>query len=361
MPQVAQWTGERPGRWAIRSLIGLLALLGLPSMGEAEYGGPSGRPMLDPTLEAYMPATQTSGHMKIAGSDTMQPLLARLAGEFRRRHFGARVSIEGGGSDIVLKEFLAEQSKPARVAENGPEGVVVVAASSRLLTDEETKRFVARHGYEPTVFPVAVDAVGIYVHRDNPLTHLTLDQVDAIFSTTRNRGYAREITRWGELGLRHEWDNAPIRLYGRNQKSGTRTFVKEHVLRYGEFSPAVHEEPGAASVILSVSRDPLGMGYSGIGLQASTVRLIPLAEKDGAPPVMPSVASVMDGSYPLRRFLYLYLDRPATASLPPLAREFLAFVNSREGQEAVIQAGFYPLPLTQTKQSLALLASPSAR
>lgn len=361
MPQVAQWIGGWPGRGAIRSLVGLLALFALPLTGWAEYAGPSGRPMLDPILEAYMPTTQISGHMKIAGSDTMQPLLARLAGEFRRRHAGARVSIEGGGSDIVLKEFLADQSKPARGAENGREGVVVVAASSRLLTEEETKGFIARHGYAPTVFPVAVDAVGIYVHRDNPLTHLTLEQVDAIFSTTRNRGAKHDITRWGELGLRSEWEQAPIRLYGRNQKSGTRTFLKEHVLRYGEFSSAVHEEPGAASVILSVSRDPLGMGYSGIGLQASTVRLVPLAEQDGAPPVMPGVASVMDGSYPLRRFLYLYLDRPTMAALPPLAREFLAFVNSREGQEAVIQAGLYPLPLTQTKQSLALLASPSAR
>lgn len=361
MSQVAQWAGGEPGRWAFRALVGLLALLGLPSLGEAEYAGPSGRPMLDPTLEAYMPVTHISGHMKIAGSDTMQPMLARLAGEFRRRHAGARVSIEGGGSDIVLKELLAEQPKPARLAENGPEGAVVVAASSRLLTDEEVKRFAARYGYEPMVFPVAVDAVGIYVHRDNPLPYLTLEQVDAIFSTTRNRGAAHDITRWGELGLRREWEQAPIRLYGRNQKSGTRSFLKEHVLRYGEFSPAVHEEPGAASVILSVSRDPLGMGYSGIGLQASTVRLVPLAEKNGAPPVMPSVASVMDGSYPLRRFLYLYLDQPAPASLPPLAREFLAFVNSREGQEAVIQAGFYPLPITQTTQSLALLAAPSSR
>jgi len=133
------------------------------------------------------------------------------------------------------------------------------------------------------------------------------------------------------------------------------------VLENGEFTSFIHEEPGAASVILALSRDPFGIGYSGIGLQASTVRAIPLAEKEGLPYVQPTAASVIDESYPLRRLLYLYADKSPHAPLPGLAEEFLAFINSRDGQEAAIKAGFYPLPVKHVQQSRAALAVSSNR
>jgi phosphate transport system substrate-binding protein len=202
--------------------------------------------------------------------------------------------------------------------------------------------------------------VGIYVHRDNPIPRLTLEQVDAIFSTTRYRGFPHAIDRWGQLGLEDEWGSAPIKLYGRDEKSGTRGFIKEHVLRNGEFDPRVQEEPGAASVILALSRDPLGIGYSGIGLQTSSVRPVPLAEHADGPYIAPSVASVMDGSYPLRRTLYLYLDKSPTRALRPIVQEFLSFLNSRDGQEVVVKTGFYPLPVAQIERNVAALG-PLAR
>jgi len=313
---------------------------------------------LDSSLAAYMPTSQVSGELKIAGSTTMQPLTNRLAGEFRRYHPNVKIMVEAGESASALKELLGEtsRSKP-KTGGAGTGEPVLLAAASRLLTEAERKQFVSRYGYEPSPIPVAMDAVGIYVHRDNPLQHLTLDQVDAIFSTTRHRGAPVGITRWGQLGLTGEWAQAPIRLYGRGVKSGTRAFVNEHALRGGEFRSDVHEEPGAASVILATSRDPFGIGYSGIGLQASTVRALPLAETEGMEPVAPDLRGVMEGRYPLHRFLYLYINKPPTAALPPAAREFLAFVNSREGQEAVIKGGAYPLPPKDVERSLALLSS----
>jgi len=123
----------------------------------------------------------------------------------------------------------------------------------------------------------------------------------------------------------------------------------------GDFVPTLHEEPGAASVILNLTRDQLGIGYSGLGLQSSTVRVVPLAENEGMPYVMPSSKTIADQTYPLRRVLYLYVNKDPKASFPPAAKEFLDFLMSQEGQEAVIKAGFFPLPMNQiSKTSVAL-------
>jgi phosphate transport system substrate-binding protein len=194
---------------------------------------------------------------------------------------------------------------------------------------------------------VAIDAVAMYVHKDNPLEGLTLPQVDAMFSTTRQRGFLEPLRRWDQVGLGSDWAGSPIRLYGRDRKSGTRSFFQEHVLAGGEFSPAVQEEPGAASLILALSRDPVGIAYNGLGLQSSSVRVVPLAEAAGTPFIMPSGSTVADGSYPLRRPLYLHIDKSPNEPLPPAVQELMRFVTSRDGQEAVLRAGFFPLPIEE--------------
>lgn len=353
--------GTRLSRRTLRGALattGMLSVLVTVGIAVAEHG-PMDKPAVDPNLPTYTAGHDVSGSLKVAGSDTMQPLLSRLVKEFRRYHPNAMVSVEGGGSSAAVKEFLERSPRSTTpVSSSAQDEPILMVASSRQLSATEVKQFVSKRGYHPIALPVAVDAVGIYVHRDNPLPHLTLEQVDAIFSTTRHRGYSREIKQWGQLGLNSGWENTPITLYGRDQKSGTRAFIREHVLENGEFIPAIHEEPGAASVILALSRDPFGIGYSGIGLQASTVRAVPLADKEGMPYVQPRAAAVMDESYPLRRFLYLYADKSPNAPLPAIAEEFLAFVNSHEGQEAVIKTGFYPLPVKHVQQSLAALTFP---
>jgi len=349
MSMKSRWLGKVLG-----GMLGVILLVGMIERAGAEHAGPTGRPALDPALASYEQGGQVSGSVIVKGSNTMQPLVARLASEFHRRHPGAEINVEGGGSEMGLKEFLENTAQPKQVAGNGSRPVLLVA-SSRELTAAEVKQFTDKHGYEPTAVPVAVDAVAIYVHRDNPLSSLTLDQVDAVFSTTRKRGYPYEIKRWGQLGLSNGWENAQIKLYGRDQKSGTRAFIKEHVLGNGEFDSAVQEEPGAASVILALSRDPFGIAYSGLGLQNSSVRPLPLADKDDMPFIMPDTTSVMDGSYPLRRLLYFYVDKSPHVALHSVLQQFLVFVNSREGQQSVLKVAFYPLPIKQVQRNLAAL------
>ena len=330
----------------------------------AELSGPLVAVSADSTLARYNPQAQVSGSFKIQGSETMYPLLNRLSMEFQRRQPKVAIDVKGGGSTKAIVEFLqpplSKTGKVMLLEERA--GSFKMIASSRELFDAEVKEFAEQHGYEPTAVPVAVDAVAVYVHKDNPVSGLALDQVDAIFSSTRNRGYKTAITQWGQLGLTGGWEKSPIQLYGRDRKSGTRAFFQEHCLAGGEFMPGLHEDPGAASVILDLSRDQLGIGYSGLGLQTSAVRLVPLAETAGMPFVTPSSSTVADQTYPLRRVLHLYIDKSPNAPLPAAAQEFLTFIMTQEGQEAVTRAGFFPLPPTLAAKSavaLGLSAEPA--
>lgn len=342
-------------------LLSVLQLFYLVDGSFAELNGPLTAATIESTLPHYASQTQVSGTFKVQGSETMYPLLARLAMEFQRLQPKVAIEARGGGSSKAITEFLQPPlSKVGRVMwfEQRASHFPMIAASRELL-DTEVKEFISQHGYEPTAVPVAVDAVALYVHKDNPLSGLTLDQADAIFSTTRKRGSKIEITQWGHLGLAEGWEQAPIRLYGRDPRSGTRAFFQEHCLVGGDFKPAVHEAPGPASVILDLSHDPLGIGYSGLGLQASAVRVMPLAEAAGRTFVVPSSETVADQTYPLRRVLYLYLDKPPKTPVPPAVQEFLTFILSQEGQAAVMKAGFFPLPSTHvTRGAVALGLSP---
>lgn len=348
-------------RSGIRILFGaLLLVLGGFTLSSAEQSGPFATLQVDPSFERYAPKSQVVGGFRVHGSDTMHALMRRLVLDFQARQPKVSIDLKAGGSAKAIAEFL-EVPQPGRIVikeERAKQALLV--SSSRELTDSELKQFSSQRGYEPLVVPIAVDAVALYVHKDNPLTGLTLDQVDAMFSTGRQRGYKKNVAAWGDLALDNGWTAAPIQLYGRDRKSGTRAFFQEHVLAGGEFKPSMHEEPGAASVILALSRDQLGIGFSGIGLQSSNVRIVPLAENDGMPLITPSPATVADNTYPLRRLLYLYFDKEPGSSLPVAIQEFLEFVKSREGQEAVVRAGFYPLPLDQVQKFSVALKSASA-
>jgi phosphate transport system substrate-binding protein len=334
-----------------------VGMVSQPVNTRAEQVGPFASVNVDTNLARYNPQAQVTGSIKVRGSETMYPLLSRLSLEFQRRQPKVSIDVKGGGSTKAIEEFLQPPLyKTGKIAlREERANQFWFLASSRELFDAEIKQFTVENGYEPVAVPVAVDAVAVYVHKDNPLPGLTLDQIDAMFSTTRKRGAKVALSRWGQLGLPDGWEQAAIQLYGRDRRSGTRAFFQEHVLAGGDFVPTLHEEPGAASVILNLGRDQLGIGYSGLGLQSSTVRVVPLAENEGMPFVTPSSSTVQDQTYPLRRVLYLYVNKDPKGSLPAAAHEFLAFLMSQEGQEAVIKAGFFPLPVNQISKTAVAL------
>jgi len=334
------------------------------------FAEPSSAELSDPfvdvsansTLAHYSPKKQAAGVFKIQSSEALYPLLTRLSADFQR--FQPKVSIDvKKGSAKAVSEFLqpplSKVGKIMMIDDRVTSFQLLV--TTHQLSDAEVKEFVAQHGYQPTVVPVAVDAVALYVHKDNPLSGLTLDQVDAIFSSTKKRGAKSVISQWGELGLADHWREAPIQLHGRDRRSEARATFQEHGLNGGEFKSSVQEHHGAASVVFNIDRNPMGIGYSGLGLHTSNVRAVPIAEKEGMPFVSPSRESVIDQTYPLRHALYVYFDKSPKTTLPEVVQEFLAFVMSRQGEETMMKAGLFPLPANQAENRAIAFGVPAGR
>jgi phosphate transport system substrate-binding protein len=225
---------------------------------------------------------------------------------------------------------------------------------SRKMKDNEIQSFEQRYGYKPTEIRVAIDALAVYVHKDNPIKGMTMPQVDAVFSTTRKCGGKEDIATWSQLGLGGALGNKPTQLYGRNSVSGTYGYFKEHALCKGDFKNTVNEQPGSASVVQSVATSINGIGYSGFGYMTSGVRAVPVAGKNGAF-VQATAENAVSGKYPLSRFLYIYVNKAPNRSLNPLEREFIKLVLSKNGQQVVVKDGYIPLPKKVVDAELAKL------
>jgi phosphate transport system substrate-binding protein len=202
---------------------------------------------------------------------------------------------------------------------------------------------------------VAIDALAVYVHKDNPIAGMSIVDVDALFSSTRKCGADAAIANWGDAGLEGPWSRRDIQLFGRNSVSGTYGYFKKKALCKGDFRNSVNEQPGSASVVQSVSTSINGIGYSGIGYKTASVRAVPLAKKPGQEFVAATPANAVSGSYPLSRFLYVYINKAPNKDLAPLEREFLKLVLSRQGQEVVVKDGYIPLPASVAKKTLKAL------
>ncbi len=358
--QAATVQNQRVRAGGLIAAFVFIALLGLMGRAGAEHPGIYGKPVVDAAVAAYVPVGKVAGAFTIEGSDTMQPIVAKIASAFREWQPDIKIAVQGGGTNMALLGFLQDQSTIRR-GDGSPKGGhhvsggIALLAASRPLTENERKDFRSRYGYDVTEIPIALDAIAVYVNRQNPIEGLALEQLDAIFSKDRKRGLQEEITTWGQLGLKDDWSQQPIHRYGQDQRSGTRAIFIQKVLQDGMLRPDVQVKAGPASEILALSRDVLGIGYASIGFQASTVRIIPLAERIGAAFVAPSPESVANGTYPLSRHLYLYAKKDPKAGLQPEILEFFKFVNSRDGQDMVVKAGAYPLPARQVAKNLEAL------
>jgi phosphate transport system substrate-binding protein len=296
---------------------------------------------VDAKLQSYAKTQNVAGNLNSIGSDTLNNLMTLWAEGFRKHYPNVNIQIEGKGSSTA---------PPALI-----EGTAQIGPMSREMKKQEEEAFEAKFGYKPTKIGVALDSLAVYVHKDSPLEQLSLAQVDAIFSKTRKGGAAQDISTWGQIGVKGSLANMPISLYGRNSASGTYGFFKENALYKGDFKDTVKEQPGSASVVLGVTEDKTAMGYSGIGYKTSGVKAIALSAKDGQPAYEPNYENVLTGKYPLGRLLYLYVAKEPNKPLPPLVKEFLTFVLSKEGQEVVVKDGYLPLTAAVAAKQLELL------
>jgi len=290
---------------------------------------------IDEALPDYQPVSGVSGKLASIGSDTLNNLMTFWGEDFKKMYPAVTVEIEGKGSSTA---------PPALIA-----GTAQIGPMSRKMKAEEIDAFEKKYGYKPRLVAVAIDALAVYVHKDNPIQSLTLQQVDSIFSSTRKRG-GQDVANWGQLGLTGEWAKKPISLYGRNSASGTYGFFKELSLKNGDFKGSVKEQPGSASVVQGVENELGGIGYSGIGYKTSGVRAVPIADRAG--PIEATQGNAETFTYPISRYLYVYINVNPSTGPDPLVREFVRFVLSKNGQDDTAKDGYFPLPARKAEEYL---------
>ena len=295
---------------------------------------------VDPKLPDYEKTSGISGSMSSVGSDTLNNLMTFWAESFKKQYPNINIQIQGAGSSTAPPAL--EQG----TANFGP--------MSRTMKDAEIQAFEKKYGYKPVAVPVAVDALAVFVHKDNPVKGMSMPLVDAIFSSTRKCGMERDVTKWGQAGLTGAWMNRELQIYGRNSVSGTYGYFKEHSLCKGDFKNNVNEQPGSASVVQSVATSINGIGYSGIGYKTSGVRAVPLKGTDGEF-YEANEKNALSGKYPLARFLYVYINKAPNKPMRPVDAEFLKLVLSKQGQEIVEKDGYIPLPSSEVKKIRAKL------
>jgi phosphate transport system substrate-binding protein len=317
----------------IRVIVGAMAVAAVLGAGLA-----GAQVQVDPALASYKAASGVSGNVSSIGSDTLNNLMTLWAEQFNKFYPNAKIQIEGKGSSTA---------PPALIS-----GTAQLGPMSREMKGTEIDQFEKRYGYKPTPIRTSVDALAVFVNKDNPVKCLTMPQVDSVFSKSRRAGYKEDVKTWGQLGLTGEWASRPISLYGRNSASGTYGFFKEHVLKNGDFRDEVKEQPGSAAVVQGVTVDRYAIGYSGIGYATAGVRAVPLAEKAGGKCEEATADNSYSGAYPLARFLFVYVNKAPGKTLDPLTREFAKLILSKQGQEVVVKDGYFPIPAQIAKEEL---------
>jgi phosphate transport system substrate-binding protein len=295
---------------------------------------------VDAAIPEYQKASGISGNLSSVGSDSLANLMTLWAEEFNRAYPNVNIQIQAAGSSTA---------PPALT-----EGTSNLGPMSREMKDDELEAFEDKYGYKPTAIPVAIDALAVLVNKDNPVKGLTMEQVDAIFSSTRKCGGAKDIATWGDAGVA-AWGAKSIQLYGRNSVSGTYGYFKEHALCKGDFKNNVNEQPGSASVVQSVTSSANGIGYSGMGYSTSGIKMVPLAKKGSKTFVDATPENAIAGTYPLTRYLYVYVNKKPNQPLAPLENEFMKMVLSKTGQQIVIKDGYIPLPAKVVEKVMATL------
>jgi len=296
---------------------------------------------VDKGIPEYKATSGISGNLSSVGSDTLANLMTLWAESFKRSYPNVNIQIQAAGSSTAPPGLTESTSN--------------IGPMSRKMKDKEVAAFEDRYGYKPLAIPVAIDALAVYVNKDNPLKGMSIADVDAIFSSTRKCGGKKDVTKWGDLGLPGNWKNRDIQIFGRNSVSGTYGYFKKKGLCKGDYKNSVNEQPGSASVVQAVTSSVNSIGYSGIGYKTSGVRAVPLTKKVGGEYIAATSDNAVSGKYPLSRFLYVYVNKHPNKPLAPLEKEFLKLVLSQEGQNVVIKDGYIPLPEKVVKKYLSKL------
>jgi phosphate transport system substrate-binding protein len=274
-------------------------------------------------------ATQSKGvaagtPIQIQGSDTMVNLAQAWAEAYSGKESGANIEVGGGGSGVGIAALI--------------NGTIDMATASRDMKPDEKSKAKASSGKDAKEFTVGYDCLAIYVHKNNPMEEITVEQLQKIFAEDGN------ITKWSELGVTVPGcDSAEVIRVSRQSSSGTYEFFREHVLSKKDFKQGSRDMNGSKEVVELVGSTPCAIGYSGMGYATDKVKMLRVAQKGATQGVAPTLTNAQNKTYPIARPLFLYtLGNPEGAS-----KKFLSWVLSEEGQKIVEQTGYVPVPADQ--------------
>jgi phosphate transport system substrate-binding protein len=282
---------------------------------------------MDMELAPYRKLSNLSGRLKSVGSDTLGNEMRLWAEAFRDYYPNVTIDIESKGSNTAPPALL--------------EGSAQLAPMSRQMTDDEIELFKRKYGYKPTGVLVAIDALAIYVNKENPLKCISIEQLDRIFSAEHKSTQDPSIQTWGDLGLGGDWASKPIEIYGRNELSGTYRLFKQKVLASGDFKTSIKKEEGSEALVRSIENIKTGIGYSSVGYKSDNVKIVPISSKGSC--FDPSFENTYSRRYPLARGLFVYILKDPKNSMDFIAGEFIRYILSRDGQSFAKHAGYYPI------------------
>ncbi|MFT3790838.1 MAG: substrate-binding domain-containing protein [Rudaea sp.] len=340
-----------------------LATAFAPSAFALKYAAVEHHLKVDPSMPTWTPGkvdTVPEEELALVGADVMDEMCLGWAKIFRKAYPHLSVVLNLPASGAGVKGLLAGAKAPDSV----------IAPVGREMLPAEEKAFVDKFGYEPFRIKVATGSLGslgktatsiFMVDKDNPIKGLSLPQLDAMYSTTRKLGHA-DVNTWGDVGLTGKWASLPIHKYGLKSPNGIEWFIKINVLDMGDYKNDIEFVKGrgfthAFNVAAEdMAKNPGGITYALLANVQPNVKVVPLSVKDGGPYIAPTLQTVYDHSYPLSRYVYIYVNRKPGTPLEPKVKEFLKMVLSKQGQQAVAEEGVYiPLQPSVVKEELAKL------
>ena len=307
---------------------------------------------VDPAIPSYKPVRGIAGTLKGVESNTVTELEQRWIDGFTRIYPNVKISVDIGGSG---------QGGPRLT--NGSADFAFIA---REMMGREETPFVDKFGYKPLGISVSggsfavkafTDCIVFIVNKENPLNEITYPQLDAIYSSTHNRGIREPITRWGQLGLTGEWADKPIHAWGVEIPNGYDGFVNMHVLANGQWREGIEALHTVIPLSDKVAADKYAISYTGLAWDTNPdTKVLKLVVHPGGPAIAPTFDTVASQTYPLSRTIYMFVNKEPGKPLSPLLREFIRYALSRQGQQAVVDDGiFTPLPAALDARELGKL------
>jgi len=293
---------------------------------------------LDPNLPIYRPLQRIEGELKLGGSNTMSHVAAAWANSFKQFYPEVKISIDISGSHKAVVSVKSGETN--------------IGLLSRSLRREEASDFADALGYPPTVLTPCLERMAIFVHKDNPIRRLTFAQVDAIYSTTRERGAPQSIGTWGELGVSGALASQQPTAHGRRKETGSQVFFQEAIMLGGPMRKNLKSHKSNINMLKALADDPAGIAFGGMSYASPAVRAVPLAFAEGQPFVAIDSPEADHGHYPLVRRLQLVVNRNPKQKLGTLEQEFIKYAFSRQGQEDVVKAGFQSIPAPPARVAL---------